>query len=95
MFASHTRESIIALAVIDKGVTEAERKTLMSVLTGKRPISEVVSYKDAARMIGMSVCTVKKLAAQGILKRIVNGGKRACGVTEESLLEYAQGESAS
>lgn len=89
MFADHTRESIIALAVIDKGVTEAERKSLAAILSGKQPTSAVVSYRDAARRLGVSVATIKKLATRGILKRIVNGGVRACGVTEDSILNYA------
>ena len=35
MFACHTRDSIIALACIDKGVTEHEKQALVSLLSGQ------------------------------------------------------------
>lgn len=89
MFACHTRDSIIALACIDKGVTENEKQALVSLLSGRASPSAVVKYKDAAKRLGLTVPTVKKLAVKGILKRVVNGGTRACGVTEDSLINYA------
>lgn len=89
MFAQHTVDSILALACIDKGVTEREKSALTAILSGDFATSAIVKYKDAARRLGLTVPTIKKLAIKGILMRVVNGGCRACGVTEDSLIAYA------
>lgn len=89
MFAHHTIDSILALACVDKGVTEREKKALTYLLTGRDNVSQVVKYKDAAERLGLTVSTIKKLANNGILKRVINGGCRACGITEDSLIAYA------
>lgn len=88
MFAEHTQSSILALACIDKGVTDAEKNALQLLLLGKHktPCAVVVKYKDAASRLGLSIPTIKRLVAEGRLTKVhATSTKRACGVTEESL----------
>ena len=67
MFAEHTVDSIVALANLDKGVTDRERDALQMVLLGKRLGGgcAVVKYKVAAQRLGLSVSAVKKLVETG------------------------------
>lgn len=92
MFADHTVQSIIALACIDKGVTDAEKDALSRVLSGIRDEPSpagCVRYAEAARMLNLSVPTIKRLVKRGALKPIIGTGANALGVTMESVRRYA------
>lgn len=91
MFAEHTVQSIIALACLDRGVTDREKDDLQMVLIGKSPRDcAVVKYKDAAKRLGLSLPQIKMLAKDGKLKKVYGQGTRkAMGVTEESLRKLA------
>lgn len=89
MFSEHTKKSIIALACIDEGVTDAEKDALESVLTGRRRPCAVVRYSDAAKRLGLSVPTIKRLVKSGRLQGIKGIGTRYCGITEESIERYS------
>ena len=89
MFAEHTIESIVALACLDKGATDAEKDELQGLLLGRRRTRAVVKYRDAAKRLGLSLPTVKRLVKDGRLKGIPGTGKRACGISEESLERYS------
>lgn len=93
MFAPHTVEAIVALAAVDGGVTETERQNLRTLLAGRRSFGRV-TYKEAARRLNFSVPTVKKMAREGTLERVYTTGNstRACGVSEESVINYATGK---
>ena len=91
MFAEHTAQSIIALACIDKGVTDKEKDDLQMLLIGRRPGDcAVVRYRDAAKRLNLSLPEIKRLAKTGTLKRVYGQGTtRAIGVTEESIRRLA------
>ena len=92
MFAEHTVRSIIALACIDKGVTDAEKDALGRVLSGvgkEQDVAECVKYATAAKMLGLSVPTIKRLVKSGKLKAGKGTGSSALGVTLESVRRFA------
>lgn len=90
MFSDATRNAICALAAVDEGVTPAEREMLSGLLSGRRGRSVgIVKYAEAARRLGLSVPSVKRLVANGRLRSVSTGGPRACGVTEDSLMRFA------
>jgi len=90
MFSDHTRRSIIALACIDEGVTDTEKDALQGVLLGRRTASSaVVRYKDAAKRLGLSVPTIKRLVKSGRLQGVKGIGTRYCGISEESIERYS------
>lgn len=97
MFTDATRNAMIALAAVDPGVTAAEWEALSSLLSGQ-PAGErarkcgIVKYADAARRLGVSVQSIKRMAQNGLLRRVSTGGPRACGVTEESLVGLSGGD---
>ena len=80
----------MAIAVEDETATDHEKDELQLVLLGKRTprAMSVVRYKDAARMLDLSVLTVKRLVKAGRLKAAAGSGSRSCGVTRTSLDEY-------
>ena len=88
MFAQHTVESIVALACIDRGVTDTEKDALQRVLLGVSDDCKVVRYKDAARMIGLSLPTVKRLVKCGRLTGAIGTGSRALGITLRSIERF-------
>ena len=96
MFAEHTSKAILALACTDPGVTDAERDKLQDVILGRthEQCLAVVSYREAARELGLSVPTVKKLATNNTLRRTftTRSGKRACGVTRQSIIDFINTE---
>lgn len=91
MYADHTVKSIMAIACLDAGVTDKEKEALQLLLLGKKDgCGEVaVKYKDAARMLNLSVIGVKQLVKAGRLKKVIGSGSRAIGVTSESLRKLA------
>lgn len=92
MFAEHTVRSIIALACIDKGVTDAEKDALERVLSGEgreQDSVRCVKYATAAEMLGLSVPTIKRLVKSGRLKAVSGTGSIALGVTLESVKRFA------
>ena len=89
MFSEHTKKSIIAIACIDDGVTDAEKDALEGVLSGRRRLCAVVRYRDAAKRLGLSVPTIKRLVKSGRLQGIKGIGNRYCGISEESIERYS------
>lgn len=96
MFSESTKGAMLALAAVDTGVTNAEREALAWILSGRDAARTrrcgIVKYAEAARRLGMSVQSVKRMAANGLLRRVSTGGPRAYGVTEESLIGFASRE---
>lgn len=96
MFAEHTSKAILALACTDPGVTDLERDRLQDVILGRtrEQCLAVVSYRDAARELCLSVPTIKKLAKNNTLRRAftTRSGKRACGVTRQSIIHFINSE---
>lgn len=92
MFTESTRSAMMALAAIDVRATEEERTALAAVLSGRQEAEErtrncrIVKYAEAAKRLGVSVQSVKRMAGKGVLRRVTTGGIRACGVTEDSLM---------
>lgn len=91
MFAEYTIAAIMSLAAVDKTATSDDRDRLQDALTGvSRSKGILVRYSEAARRLGVSVPTVKRLAKQGRLKKVYGlGNKNAIGVTEDSLARFA------
>ena len=89
MFSQHTVKSIIALACIDEGVTDAEKDALQGVLLGRRRTSPVVKSRDAATRLGLSLPTIKRLVKNGKLRGVKGVGSRYYGIAEESIERYS------
>ena len=89
MFSEHTKKSIIAIACIDDGVTDAEKDALEGVLSGRRRLCAVVRYRDAAKRLGLSVPTIKRLVKSGQLRGVKGIGSRCYGISEESIERYS------
>lgn len=91
MFADHTVQTVAAVVGVDKGVTDAERDALMRVLLGFREptVGRCVRYAEAAKLLGVSVPTIKRLVKAGRLKAVRGAGECAMGVTFESVRGYA------
>lgn len=89
MFSQHTAKSIIALACLDEGVTDAEKDALQSVLAGRRRECAVVRYGEAAKRLGLSVPTIKRLVKDGKLRGVKGIGSRYYGIAEESIERYS------
>ncbi len=88
MFSRHTADAILALASVDGAVTERERRLLENVLSGngaEAMTAGCLSFREAADRIGRSTLTVKRLAKAGRLAAVRGTGRRAIGVTAESL----------
>lgn len=88
MFSRHTAEAICALASVDGAVTERERRLLERLLSesGAEAMPDrCLSFREAADRIGRSTLTVKRLAKAGRLAAVRGTGRRAIGVTAESL----------
>lgn len=88
MFSRHTADAILALAAVDAAVTERERRLLERLLTGDGAESisgKCLSFREAAGRIGRSTLTVKRLVKAGRLAAVTGTGRRAIGVTAESL----------
>lgn len=94
MFAPHTIAAITALAVVDGGVTPRERDALCALLRGRSPSapspSAVVKYPEVARLTGLSLATVKRMARGGAFTKVYTneGAAHACGVTAASVERY-------
>lgn len=98
MFSRHTADAILALAAIDAAVTERERRLLESLLAGDGAESisgKCLSFREAASLLGRTTLTVKRLAKAGRLSAVMGSGRRAIGVTAESLDALLRGRGGS
>ena len=98
MFSRHTADAILALAAIDAAVTERERRLLEGLLAGDGAESisgKCLPFREAASLLGRSTLTVKRLAKAGRLAAVMGSGRRAIGVTAESLDALLQGRDGS
>lgn len=93
MFAPHTIAAITALACVDAGVTPREKDALCALLRGRSPAAPspvaVVKYPEVARLTGLSLATVKRMARGGAFTKVYNhGAAHACGVTAASVERF-------
>lgn len=87
-----TEIAVRGVLMMDADVTKENIERALDILRGKADGEEItihnVRFKDARDILKVSRRTLRHYMDSGYLDRVYGGGRRAIGVTRESLLRF-------
>ena len=87
-----TEIAVRGVLMMDPGITKENIERALDVLRGKADGEEIiihnVRFRDAQEILKVSRRTLRHYLDSGYLDRVFGGGRRAIGVTRESLLRF-------
>lgn len=91
MISEHIRLAVVALVETDKRATDADKEAIVRALTGQAGHDHLLSYADAAAILGRSKTTVARMARTGQARAVMGTGSRRLGVLASSILASGKG----
>lgn len=79
MISEHIRLAVLALVETDKRATDADKEAIVRALTGHATQDRLLSYADAAAILGRSKTTVGRMARTGRRARLWGLGRDGWG----------------
>lgn len=86
MVSEHIRLAIVALMETDPRATDADKEAVVRAVTGQAGNDHLLSYADAAAILGCSKTTVGRMARSGQARAVMGTGSRRLGVMASSVL---------
>ena len=86
MVSEHIRMAIVALMETDPRATDADKEAVVRAVTGQAGHDHLLSYADAAAILGCSKTTVGRMARSGHARAVMGTGSRRLGVMASSVL---------
>lgn len=86
MVSEHIRLAIVALMETDPRATDADKEAVVRAVTGQAGQDHLLSYADAAAILGCSKTTVGRMARSGQARAVMGTGSRRLGVMASSVL---------
>lgn len=86
MVSEHIRLAIVALMETDPRATDADKEAVVRAVTGQAGNDHLISYADAAAILGCSKTTVGRMARSGQARAVMGTGSRRLGVMASSVL---------
>ena len=86
MVSEHIRLAIVALMETDPSATDADKEAVVRAVTGQAGHDHLLSYADAAAILGCSKTTVGRMARSGQARAVMGTGSRRLGVMASSVL---------
>lgn len=87
-----TETAVRSIVCIDTEVTREMLEKALDILRGKSPEEDVIvhniRFSDAMEILMVSRRTLRHYLDSGYLDRVYGGGRRAIGVTRESLVRF-------
>lgn len=87
-----TEIAVRGVLMMDPDITKENIERALDVLRGKADGEEIiihnVRFRDAQEILKVSRRTLRHYLDSGYLDRVFGGGRRAIGVTRESLLRF-------
>ena len=87
-----TEIAVRGVLMMDPDITKENIERALDVLRGKADGDEIiihnVRFRDAQEILKVSRRTLRHYLDSGYLDRVFGGGRRAIGVTRESLLRF-------
>ena len=87
-----TEIAVRGVPMMDPDITKENIERALDVLRGKADGDEIiihnVRFRDAQEILKVSRRTLRHYLDSGYLDRVFGGGRRAIGVTRESLLRF-------
>lgn len=91
MISEHIRLAVLALVETDKRATDADKEAVVRAVTGHATQDRLLTYADAAAILGRSKTTVGRMARTGQARAVMGTGSRRLGVLASSILASGKG----